>query len=89
MWKTREGLGWLNPYDRRNWGYAVDVAEAAARAGFDEIMFDYVPGVGTSMVVKGKTMGTLAGTDFMKMLFSVYLGPKPPTADLKKGMLGG
>lgn len=54
----------------------------------DEIVFDYVPGAGTSMVVKGKTMGTLAGTDFMKMLFSVYLGPKPPTEALKNGLLG-
>ena len=42
VWKTREGLGWLNPYDRRVWGYAVAIAEEAAKAGFDEIMFDYV-----------------------------------------------
>ena len=33
---------WTNPYDRRVWDYNVDVAVAAARAGFDEIMFDYV-----------------------------------------------
>ena len=42
VWTTTEGLGWTNPYDRRVWDYNVDVAEAAARAGFDEIMFDYV-----------------------------------------------
>ncbi|HEY7729769.1 MAG TPA: putative glycoside hydrolase [Gaiellaceae bacterium] len=42
VWTTGAGLGWLNPYDRRVWDYAVSVAEAAARAGFDEIMFDYV-----------------------------------------------
>jgi hypothetical protein len=42
VWKTNEGLGWLNPYDRRNWEYAVGIAAAAARAGFDEIMLDYV-----------------------------------------------
>jgi hypothetical protein len=42
VWTTRQGLAWVNPYDRRVWEYAVDVAEAAARAGFDEIMFDYV-----------------------------------------------
>ena len=42
LWHTNGGLGWLNPYDRRAWKYDVDVAVAAARAGFDEIQFDYV-----------------------------------------------
>lgn len=42
IWKTSGGLGWLNPYDRRNWDYDVQIGEAAARAGFDEIQFDYV-----------------------------------------------
>jgi hypothetical protein len=42
VWKTHAGLAWLNPYDRRVWSYAVSLAEEVARAGFDEIMFDYV-----------------------------------------------
>jgi hypothetical protein len=42
VWRDAAGLGWTNPYDRRVWKYNVDVAIAAARAGFDEIMFDYV-----------------------------------------------
>jgi hypothetical protein len=42
VWEDAAGLGWTNPYDKRVWDYNVDVAEAAARAGFDEIMFDYV-----------------------------------------------
>jgi hypothetical protein len=42
LWKTNGGLGWLNPYSRAAWKYDVDVAAAAARAGFDEIQFDYV-----------------------------------------------
>ncbi|MGH3133100.1 MAG: putative glycoside hydrolase [Gaiellaceae bacterium] len=42
VWEDSAGLGWANPYDRRVWDYNVDVAEAAARGGFDEIMFDYV-----------------------------------------------
>jgi hypothetical protein len=41
-WRTSAGLGWTNPYDRRVWGYNVDLAVAAAKAGFDEIQFDYV-----------------------------------------------
>jgi hypothetical protein len=42
VWSDAAGLGWTNPFDRRVWKYNVDIAVAAARAGFDEIMFDYV-----------------------------------------------
>ncbi|HEV7133927.1 MAG TPA: putative glycoside hydrolase, partial [Gaiellaceae bacterium] len=42
LWHTNGGLGWLNPYSHAAWRYDVDVAVAAARAGFDEIQFDYV-----------------------------------------------
>jgi hypothetical protein len=42
VWRDAAGLGWTNPYDKRVWEYNVDVAVAAARAGFDEVMFDYV-----------------------------------------------
>src|SRR6188474_12910 len=42
VWRDAAGLGWTNPYDRRVWKYNVDLAEAAVKAGFDEIMFDYV-----------------------------------------------
>ncbi len=42
LWKTNGGLAWLNPYSRAAWRYDVDIAVAAAKAGFDEIQFDYV-----------------------------------------------
>jgi hypothetical protein len=42
VWEDGAGLGWTNPYDKRVWDYNVDIAEAAVRSGFDEIMFDYV-----------------------------------------------
>jgi hypothetical protein len=42
VWRNHAGLGWTNPYDRRVWDYNVSLAEVAARAGFDEIQFDYV-----------------------------------------------
>jgi hypothetical protein len=42
VWTSAAGLGWTNPYDRRVWDYNVSIAEVAARAGFDEIQFDYV-----------------------------------------------
>jgi len=33
---------WMDPYSREVWDYDLAVAEAAARAGFQEIQFDYV-----------------------------------------------
>ncbi len=42
VWKSSSGWGWANEYDRRVWNYNLDVAVAAAKAGFDEIQFDYV-----------------------------------------------
>ena len=42
IWKTSSGWGWANEYDPRVWKYDVDIAVAAAKAGFDEIQFDYV-----------------------------------------------
>jgi hypothetical protein len=58
VWRNDAGLGWTNPYDRRVWDYNVEVAQAAARAGFDEIQFDYVrfPSDGdvTNIVYRGK-----------------------------------
>jgi hypothetical protein len=41
-WLNNSGLGWVNPYDQRVWKYVVAVGAAAAKAGFDEIQFDYV-----------------------------------------------
>jgi hypothetical protein len=42
LWKNNAGLGWTNEYDKRVWDYVVSLGEAAVRAGFDEIQFDYV-----------------------------------------------
>jgi hypothetical protein len=42
VWRNHAGLGWTNPYDKRVWDYNLRIAQAAARAGFDEIQFDYV-----------------------------------------------
>jgi hypothetical protein len=42
VWQNNAGLGWANPYDKRVWDYVVSIGKAAARAGFDEIQFDYV-----------------------------------------------
>jgi hypothetical protein len=55
----------------------------------DQIVYEYVPGTGTTVWFKGQQKGTIAGADFMKALFAIYLGASPPTANLKSGLLGG
>lgn len=65
----------------------IAAVPAEVHAG-DEIAFDYVPGTGTTMLLNGKPAMTVAGADFMKLVWGIYVGPKPPTAELKAGMLG-
>lgn len=41
-WKNRKGVAWVDPYRREVWDYNIEVALAAAKAGFDEVQFDYI-----------------------------------------------
>ncbi|MCC6128588.1 MAG: chalcone isomerase family protein [Acidobacteria bacterium] len=50
--------------------------------------FAYIPGTGTIINQDGKDTGTIEGKDFAEVLFSLWFGPKPPSDDLKNGMLG-
>ncbi len=54
----------------------------------EEIVFDYVPGTGLSVTVAGANRGTITGTSFMQSFVAVFVGTSPPTAKLKRGMLG-
>jgi hypothetical protein len=54
----------------------------------DQMVFTYVPGTGTTLAINGKDKLTIPGAAFGQMLFAVWLGPKPPNAGLKKGILG-
>ncbi|MGB0123888.1 MAG: chalcone isomerase family protein [Silvibacterium sp.] len=54
----------------------------------DQMVFTYVPGTGTTLTINGNQKVTIAGSTFGPVLFAVWLGPKPPNPDLKKGMLG-
>ena len=54
----------------------------------DQMVFTYVPGTGTTLAINGQEKLTIAAPAFGPVLFSVWLGPKPPTTDLKKGMMG-
>jgi len=54
----------------------------------DQMIFTYIPDVGTTFAINGKDKLTIPGLGFSQALFSVWLGPYPPTAGLKKGLLG-
>jgi len=55
----------------------------------DTIVLDYIPGQGTSVSVAGQAKGVIEGKDFSDALFSIWLGAKPVTEELKKDLLGG
>ena len=75
--------------------------KAAQKAAFDKMLalipdvkegstltFTYLPGKGTTLRVADKELGAFEGKGFADAVFSIWLGPKPPSEDLKKGMLG-
>jgi len=42
IWRNREKLAWINPFDPTSHDIALAVAMDAAKLGFDEINFDYI-----------------------------------------------
>jgi len=54
----------------------------------DQMVFTYLPGAGTTFAVNGRDKLTIATPNFAAVLFSVWLGPKPPNEEMKKGLLG-
>ena len=53
-----------------------------------ETTYTYVPGSGTVVNRDGKDVATIEGKEFADVLFLLWLGPKPPSEDLQKGLLG-
>jgi hypothetical protein len=42
IWRDRENLSWVDPFNKEVWDYNINIAIEAAKYGFDEIQFDYV-----------------------------------------------
>jgi hypothetical protein len=55
----------------------------------DTFSVTYRPGAGLTVRHGKKTLGTIAGADFARAIFSIWLGDKPPNEGLKLGLLGG
>jgi hypothetical protein len=55
----------------------------------DRLSFVYVPELGTSVRLHGRTKGPIAGKEFADALFRTWLGPKAlPGEDFKQHLLG-
>jgi len=55
----------------------------------DRIVFTYIPGTGTKVVVKNKEKGTIAGKAFCDALFACWIGSDPgPGSGFKDDLLG-
>jgi hypothetical protein len=42
VFRDRERLRWVDPFNKEVWDYNIAIAKAAAALGFDEVQFDYV-----------------------------------------------
>jgi hypothetical protein len=54
----------------------------------DIITLTYAPRAGVTVTVKGADVAVIPGEDFQHVLFSIWLGPSPPNARLREGLLG-
>ena len=54
----------------------------------DTMSFTWRPGTGVEVALNDKARGSVPGDDFARTLFTVWFGPHPGDANLKRGMLG-
>ena len=54
----------------------------------DTMSFTAIPGKGLEVTVKNETKGVIEDEEFAKAFWAIWLGPEPPNAGLKEGLLG-
>lgn len=54
----------------------------------DAIFMDYLPGVGTRIILNSAVKGTIEGDEFYRSILRNWIGEKPVQASLKKAVLG-
>jgi hypothetical protein len=83
-------------------GFEANVKDRAPQqAAFDRMLalvpdvkegstmtFAYLPGKGTTLSTGSTELGMFEGKGFADAIFAIWLGPKPPSDELKKGLLG-
>src|SRR5262245_3148346 len=83
-------------------GFEANVPQKASQqAAFDRMLalvpdvkqgntltVTYLPGKGTPLSAGNSVLGVFEGKGFADAVFAIWLGPKPPSEELKKGLLG-
>jgi len=54
----------------------------------DRMSFTWCPDTGVEVAAQGTVRGRVPGEDFARALFTIWFGPNPGDANLKRGMLG-
>ena len=54
----------------------------------DVVVLDFIPGIGTRMMLNDVEQGVIQGDDFNRALLSIWLGQQPVTDELKNALLG-
>lgn len=94
--KEKLVAAWLEGFDgnlTKEERKALDERITAFNAMFDTvkkgdiIVLDYIPEKGTSVTVAGAAKGNIEGKDFSDAMFSIWIGKKPVTEELKKALL--
>lgn len=54
----------------------------------DQIILDYIPGKGTTVMIREEIKGLIEGKPFNDLLLSIWLGEKPVSKGLRDDLLG-
>lgn len=86
----REGFANNSPANEQALKPALDSFAALwpDMANGDEAVMTYLPGTGMSLAVKGKELGVIPSKAFADAVLACWIGPTPPTEELKTGLLG-
>lgn len=80
----RFGVGEAN---RSTWGKKLDAIFPDVVSG-SSLTAIHVPGRGTVFLHNGKSVGEIAGDDFAKAFFSIWLDPKTAAPKLRTALIG-
>lgn len=71
--------------EQLNIGQFLDYINFPLQKG-DTIVLDYVPNVGTKVIVKGSFRGVIKGNEFYNLVLKVWMGRQPPSNKFRKDL---
>jgi hypothetical protein len=66
---------------------ALNAAMVDLKKG-DVLSLAYQPGAGVAVTIKEREVAVIPGADFQSVLYAIWVGPHPPNATLREGLLG-